>query len=350
MRSISLGEAKVQAGKVGIGNIPVTRMARGETLKIPVHIVNGKENGPVLGIIATIHGDAAFGILAIRELLQRLKPAKMAGAVLAMPVANPVAFESFTRVTGAGMNTDKTNLNRVFPGQIDGWLTEQIAYHITKHFVNQVDYLIDFHSSGSEGAIDYTRIDLYPENEEHNKRVFDVSKVFGYEILYVKKGPKEFLGTLTGLAAEKGIPAILAETGASDFYWRTEYLEKAVRGMMNVMKHIGILEGKPILPREQILLRSDRSPRPVLRPRHGGLFIPGLDPSWLGKIVKKGTVLGRVISPYTFEVLDELVAPFDKSVIIMMRHGMSRVNPGDYAYTVGDASKAEILRNGDKDL
>jgi hypothetical protein len=64
----------------------------------------------------------------------------------------------------------------------------------------------------------------------------------------------------------------------------------------------------------------------------------------LGKEVAGGTLLGRVISPYTFETLEEIRAPFDRGVMILLRGGMMRVQPGDYGYMVANLDSARPAR------
>jgi hypothetical protein len=56
-------------------------------------------------------------------------------------------------------------------------------------------------------------------------------------------------------------------------------------------------------------------------------------------------VLGRVISPYTFETLEELRAPFERSLVVLLRPALTRVNPGDYAYMLADAGEMRRIRN-----
>ncbi|MEC7435441.1 MAG: hypothetical protein VYB27_00020, partial [Candidatus Thermoplasmatota archaeon] len=48
----------------------------GRDLSIPVHILHGKEEGPILTITSTIHGDELNGVTIIRHLLygMDLKP------------------------------------------------------------------------------------------------------------------------------------------------------------------------------------------------------------------------------------------------------------------------------------
>ncbi len=75
--------------------------------------------------------------------------------VVAVPVANPVAFETGTRTTGQGWNTDMNNMNRVFLGAADGWVTQQLAAALSANVLGQLDALIDYHC-GANTSINYT--------------------------------------------------------------------------------------------------------------------------------------------------------------------------------------------------
>jgi len=52
-------------------------------------------------------------------------------------------------------------------------------------------------------------------------------------------------------------------------------------------------------------------------------------------------LLGRVVSPYTFEVLEEIPAPFDEGVMILSHLSRNLVESGDFGYMVGDMDGAE---------
>ncbi len=317
---------------------PVTVRASGETLSLAIHTLEGAEAGPTLGLFSTSHGDEAYGIEVIRALLERIDPKELRGTIRALPVGNPVAFESFTRTTGQGMNTDMNNLNRVFPGSPDGWLTQQIAHVISSSFVVGLDYLVDFHCGGLETAIDYVLIQN--EHTSVDETSYRLSLLCGTDFLYQTDQPAH-QGTLTQYAKSQGIPTVIAEFGGcvpAD----SRYLERYLRGLQNVMIDLGMLDGEIELPPRQRILSGTRS---LLRPRTGGLFIPEVGFDCLGKTVAGGTVLARIVSPHTFEELDVLKAPYDETVIFMMRGVLSRVNPGDYAYILGNGASAEVVRN-----
>lgn len=317
---------------------PVTTRASGETLRLAIHTLKGAKDGPTLGLFSTSHGDEGFTIQIIKLVLDRIDPAKLRGTIRAIPVGNPVAFESFTRVTGQGMNTDKANLNRVFPGTPAGWLTEQIAHVISESFVTGLDYLIDYHCGNSDTAIDYMLLEHDPS--EVGRRTTELSLLYGTDLLYTAPVPEQG-GTLTQYAKSHGIPSLIAQLGGN-IADPAACLERGFRGVRNILIHLGMLDGKIELPARQVMLSGART---ILSPHHGGLFIPEVGFDQLSKTVAKGTVLGRVLSPHSLEELEVLVAPYDETVLIMLRGLVSRVNPGDYAYILCNGATAEIVDN-----
>jgi hypothetical protein len=62
----------------------------------------------------------------------------------------------------------------------------------------------------------------------------------------------------------------------------------------------------------------------------------------LGTLVSGGTKLAAVVNVETFEELELLTAPFDRTIVMLAR-GRSRIHPGDYAYICGDATTAEPI-------
>lgn len=318
--------------------LPVTRRSSGEMLSIGMHTVKGAKDGPTLGLFSTSHGDEAYGMVVIREVLRRLDPSRLCGRILAIPIGNPIAFESFTRTTGQGMNTDKNNMNRVFPGLAEGWLTEQMAHVISERFVPELDCLLDYHCGGSETGIDY--ILTHAGGGEVAERSRALSFVYGKEMLYEHAEPVNF-GTLTDQVIARGKPAVIVEVGGS-VPVDAAYLDHCVQGVFNVMVDLGMIEGEIVLPPKQYLMRR----RVLVRPRNGGMFLPEVGFDRLGRSVEGGTVLGRVVSAHSFEELDTFTAPYEETILIMMRGVISRVNPGDYAYILGDFSSAEVIHHG----
>jgi hypothetical protein len=121
--------------------------------EIPVTTIRGAKPGPTLALIAGNHGYEYPPILALQQLPARLEPARMAGAVILVHVAN---LPSFLERTIYFSPADHKNLNRVYPGKPDGTISERIAWTLTREVIEKCDYLIDLHcGDGNESLRPY---------------------------------------------------------------------------------------------------------------------------------------------------------------------------------------------------
>jgi predicted deacylase len=312
----------VAAGTRQMFRFPVTRRASGEQLAITVHVAQGARPGPRLALVGTVHGDAIFGAQVIREVLEHTPLDQLRGTLIAVPVANPIAFESFTRTTGQGMNTDMNNMNRVFPGDRNGWLSQKMAAVVADVTAKQCDAMIDYHC-GADTFIDYTLIN--GEDTEQEKRNFDFAGMLGTKFLFVHKS-NPFGGTLTDYVRSLGKLAVVSETGAA--HVPEGFLDKQLERAHNIMKALGMLDGAPRLPEQQWLMRT----RIVPRCADGGLYIPQLGNDVVGSsVLPGGTVFAKIVDPHTFEDLQVMQTRYERSVLLMMRNVTSRVCGGDYA-------------------
>jgi predicted deacylase len=298
--------------------IPVSTLASGYPLAIPVLVINGARPGPRVGVSAMIHGDEIEGLLIVRELWRTIDPAGLSGSLWMMPVANPLAMEAISRNTPI----DMLDMNRLFPGAFDGWLSEQQAHAITHGFINQVDCLIDIHAGGTFPWVDY----CYVLNDEA------FSRAFLSELLY--KPATMYHGTTAAAALARSIPITVVEIGGG-YQSQQEHVRNGVHGVLNMLRHRGALP-EPVERRpRQLLLHEIR----VMRPRQGGLCVPAsaLTPgAWLDG----GQKLADIVSPHTFETLETMMAPFERNVVVLTRNYITRINPGDYAFMMGNGATA----------
>jgi uncharacterized protein len=294
--------------------IDVTTLASGLPLRIAIHEVNGARPGPTVGITASIHGDELAPVEALRRLLATLDPAAIRGRLLVVPVVNPLAFQAQTRHTPQDMQ----NLNRVFPGDPDGWLTEQLAATLVGEVIPELDVLLDLHAGGALPTVDYAYID----NDEA------LSASFGTRVLY--RGPG-YPGTLSAVAVERGIRCVVTELGGG-LVRDAHYIDLTVTGLTNALRHVGVLPGDPTSRPDQITVDH----LTIIRPHHGGLLVPAVLADQLGEIVPDGTLLGTVYNPQTFEPLETIHAPFDRTLMILTRGAVTRVEAGDYGWMVAD--------------
>lgn len=311
--------------------VPVTRRASGEVLAQHVHVAKGKTDGPVLALVAAVHGDAIYGSRIVMEAFKRINTDELAGTVIAVPVANPIAFESHTRATGQGMNTDMNNMNRVFPGNLGGWVTQKMAATLATHVLDHADAVIDYHCGG-DTSIDYTLVS--GDTTDAEKRVRDFTLLMATPYVFVHD-TDPYSGTVDGYVRDRGKLCIVAEQGGN--IMQEGFLELSMERVWNFLRGLKMVEGQPNLPERQLVMRE----RYLVRMDHGGLFIPAVGVEALSTIVDGGTLLGTVVDPHSMETLQEVRAPYEKSAILMSRPGLSRVNPGDYGYIISRAETGE---------
>ena len=115
----------------------------------PVRVVEltGSRSGPTTAFVSGIFGDKPLACLALHELERRLEVVDLRGTVLLVPAANPPALDAGTRIS-----PDSLYLNRRFPGQPTGALTDQIAHHLTEQVLRRADAVVDLHSGTPTAA------------------------------------------------------------------------------------------------------------------------------------------------------------------------------------------------------
>ena len=61
------------------------------------------------------------------------------------------------------------------------------------------------------------------------------------------------------------------------------------------------------------------------------------------RAVRFAARFGYQIDPATFEELEVITAPFDPSLLVLVREPMTKVDPGDYGFIIADGATAEVL-------
>ena len=281
-------------------DVPVARLYTHTPLHIPVEVVHGRRNGPVMLVCGGIHGDEINGVEIVRRLLRSKAINSLRGTLIAVPVVNVFAFLQQTRYL-----PDRRDLNRCFPGSESGSLGGRVAALFREEIVNHATHIIDLHT----GAIHRTnlpqiRAQLSPESEtERMADAFGAPVVLNAEL-------RE--GSLRHYAQSRGIPVLTYEAGEALRFdeWA---IAPGVRGVLRVMRRLGMLSGE----------QRRRSPAPAevangsswARAPIDGILRPKVR---LGARVAKGEVLGKVADPFGNDEGDVL-AMADGIVIGMSR-------------------------------
>lgn len=303
-----LGPIRVAPGEAASGYLAVPDGADPGT-SIPITIAHGTRQGPVLALIAGIHGSEYAPILAVQRLRKDLDAKKLAGTVILVHVANPPSFLKRTIYYGA----DGKNLNRVFPGKADGTITERIAHVLTRDVIERADVVIDIHSGdNNESLAPYVGYVADSADPSVSQRSLELALAFGFEyIIRSRDRPKDPMAAVycSNAALTRGKPAIAVESGELGRP-EPEAVERIVRGATGAMSHLRMIDvprAKSAQPR--FVDRSEVLKSPVT-----GLFEPLVE---CGANVAAGTPLGRV-TDFFGVVTHEAKAPFDGVVFYIL--------------------------------
>ncbi|MCV0377407.1 succinylglutamate desuccinylase/aspartoacylase family protein [Microbacterium sp.] len=339
-----IGSTSVEAGQRGRADVPVMTLLNGSELSLSIHAIHGREDGPTICLLSTLHGGEWFSIEALRRVTSLLDPDALRGTVLVVPVANPLAFGLGTRDTPG--NSDSPDMNRSFGGR-HTWSSDQLADAVTTHAINRSDCLLDFHMGPWGSAFQDILIggDFPEPAAEESERLalaFGSPVIRRADIVKGFPGPRSSIGYAGGV---RGIPAMGIEIGGAGFSPKLEeaWWNATVDGILAVLGAMSMIDDPPDpRPARQLIYRTSHR----VNPRHGGLLRSRFGGDQLGATVAAGTLLGEVLSPYSNEVIEELRAPAEGLLFYVARD--YPVEPGGWAY--GLASVADgarwIERNG----
>jgi predicted deacylase len=120
-----LDPGQVPAGTIQKYWLPMITDGVGAPVRVPVLIARGKNEGPVLGLTAAIHGNELNGIPVIQRLFAALDASELSGTVIGVPVMNIPGLMLEQRKFNDGVD-----LNRIAPGDPDGNLSQVYIYRL----------------------------------------------------------------------------------------------------------------------------------------------------------------------------------------------------------------------------
>ena len=257
-------------------------------LLLPVGVIrNGR--GPTALVLGGNHGDEYPGPIAILKLMREVQPEQVRGRLILVPSLNQPAARASTRLSPL----DGKNMNRAFPGRPDGTPTDVIAHYVSTVLFPLADIVIDIHTGGRSMAFEpCATMHLVPDREQRRKMVAGVEAWNAdFSFLYTDVAGS---GLLPVEAERQGKIVVTTEMGGGEYV--PQWVHRLTQaGLMNVLVHFGILEGKKVTRADfgakptrwvQALDREDYRFAP-----ESGLYENLVD---LGKEVKVGQTLGLI--------------------------------------------------------
>ncbi|TKT74448.1 M14 family metallopeptidase [Aquamicrobium sp. LC103] len=306
--AVSVGTATAKPGERAKGVIEVSRLASGDMVTLPVHVINGAKDGPRLWINAALHGNEFNGIISALRLVEAIDPAELSGAVIITPISNPLAFYARARFSPQ----DGGNLGESYPGAATGPITKQIAFHHFNEVKKNADYLIDLHASGVTNRSKSYSVLKYSGHPETEKRALDLLLVNGIHLncsvdtLGKNDEPVPLTGSLDLECMQIGIPSFMLELGHANRV-EEDVVQSGFNGLVNSLRHLKMIEGEVVKHEGQVVTTE----RFIVRCKRSGLVVQAVQPH---DHVHRGDILCRIYDPFG-ELLEEVCAEKDMHII-----------------------------------
>ncbi len=267
------GGQAVRAGMRKQIVLPISKLASGTQVNLPVLVVHGKLAGPTIWLSAAVHGDELNGVEIIRRVLEKLDENALRGTILAVPTVNVHGF-----ARGERYLPDRRDLNRSFPGSVRGSLARRIANLLMTEVVKPSAFGIDLHT-GSDGRTNLPQIRADLDDPETAR----LASAFGCPLMM---NAKPIAKTLRHAATQAGAKVLLFEGGEAlrlDGF----AIEAGTNGVLRVLAALDMID--PMVPPAATHYRGEGSQ--WVRAARSGLA--QLDCA-LGSVVEEDEVLGRI--------------------------------------------------------
>jgi predicted deacylase len=297
--------------------VPVARLPTATRLNLPIIVLNGQRPGPRLWLSAVVHGDELNGLEIIRRLLEVIRPRRLAGTVLAVPVVNVFGMVTETRYL-----PDRRDLNRSFPGSANGSLAAQLANLFMTNVVAACDMGIDLHT-GSDHRFNLPQI----RGDLEDPTTLRLARAFGAPVS-VHSPLRD--GSLREASRHRGVPVVVYEGGEASRF-NESAISAGVDGVLRVLADLEMRTDVPV-PRRvtTTVVRHTR----WLRARRTGILRSTVR---AGQRVTKGDVLG-IIADAVGDSRATMKAPFGAVVIGHTQHPL--VNRGDALWHLANLDPA----------
>jgi predicted deacylase len=208
--------------------------ADGVAARVAVEVVAGRKPRPRLAVVDGVHGDEYDGILACQAILRELRREDLDGTLVVVPVANSFAFGAARRRTPQ----DDGDLNRLFPGDAQGSLSERLAHRLCVGVLGDADLVFTLHGGSGETRL-FESVEVLDEPGTVGEASFAAAQASDFPnlVALLQCLPGRLLTTALGAL---GVPVIEGEVGGRGEAdpARVNYYKERLYG---VARHVGVM-------------------------------------------------------------------------------------------------------------
>lgn len=286
----------------------------GEKLVVQKNRLLGlRRAGPRVSVVTGMHGDGLAGQFVAYELIRRLKESseKLRGMVDVYPALNPLGLSVRTH----GVPQFDIDLDRTFPGNADGNLTDALAAAVLNDVCGAAACVIIQSSDSFVQEVSQVRID-----EVDSSSLMRLAKLLNARLVWARESAPTLRLTLAHALNERGTPAFVVRLG-SNVHQAENDAAWIVEGILRLLKELRAWSGSTIdLPAPMV---SSGDGVVTLLAEEPGLFLPRVE---CGAQVRHGQVLGLVVDSLEGSVKSELKAP--RSGLLFSLRAYPVVYPG----------------------
>lgn len=288
-------------GKKISGKISAARRSL-SSIEVPVTVIHGTRKGPHLCVIAGEHANEYAGIEAAIRLARDIAPKQIKGTLSILPVVNVPGFENRTPYVNP---IDKVNMVKSWPGkQSGGTLTDAITHTLFQAIIAKCNFLISLHGGDICESMIPCSYFWDTGREEVDGIAEQLAALFETEFAIQYSYPNR----LAMEASSLGIPKIIVEAGGEGKLAERD-VQMLVRGVENVMKHVGMLEGESVQEiRPQIIRGKEKLV--YVGSSSAGLFYSKVE---VGDWVSQGELIG-MIKDYQGNLIEEIRSPINGKI------------------------------------
>ncbi len=192
-----------------------------------MHVVHGRQAGPVLLVCAALHGDEINGVEIIRRILLNKSISRLKGTLIAIPVVNVYGFVSKSRYL-----PDRRDLNRSFPGSDTGSMASRLANVLMTEILPHCTHVVDLHT----GAVNRENLPQIRASLTDHPDIEELARAFGVPVII---NSRTLEGSFREAASSLDIPVLLYEAGEA-LRFDELAIRAGVKGVLGVMKKLGM--------------------------------------------------------------------------------------------------------------
>lgn len=257
------------------------------SLEMPLTLINGVADGPLVAVTAGLHGTEYVGIATALDLIKSITPQNVSGGVVIVPIVNVPGYEWRAKCT-CPIEDDYSgtqNINRLFPGKADGTIAHQIAHVLFTEVVSKSNFLLDLHGGDLYEYISPCTMAYTIGKPEFDEKVVEAARLSGLEHC-IKRSIDHLSGRLSVEAAKLGIPSLSIESGDHGIIDESK-VKLALDATANIFRYLKVLPGEVKQYPTPKFMRG----MAVIRAKRGGVLRTFKE---LGRLVTAGEKLGII--------------------------------------------------------